>query len=235
MRSTAKFQFNLRLLLMVTTLFAVYLAARNYRTSTQQIALDVAVQDQGAWRVGIHHAHNPSWAGCFNRTVQLETIGLYDTISALELGSPRVTFPPRPLRITDNWLGRLNGQENLEFLGLNWTAITDEGILRLKHLPSLRSISLEGVMMSDVSAAHLSTFPTIERLDVSVTGITDEGVRSLCKSLKLKTLLLENTQITDKSLVYLSEMKSLERLFAQHIGDGNRDSRATQSLAQMPD
>ena len=51
--------------------------------------------------------------------------------------------------ITDEWLTRLNGDQDLLILELDGTRISDAGIAGLKNLPNLRHLSLRGTQVGN--------------------------------------------------------------------------------------
>ena len=90
---------------------------------------------------------------------------------------------------SDEDLAKVVLNEQIEELRLGETAITDAGLMYLRHLPRL------------------------QRLDLSLTQISDAGLASLAELNHLTTLWLGGTQITDDGLLQLANLMSLENVY----------------------
>ena len=109
--------------------------------------------------------------------------------------------------------GPLNRMKGLEFLNIEGSKITDEGLceLKLTHLHSL-NIS-ECRLISNKSMVHISRFERLEELWLESVNITDKGVLALGTLKKLRELDLKKcVEITDWGMRVVRKMASLEIL-----------------------
>ena len=91
--------------------------------------------------------------------------------------------------VTDSGMALLEGKQNVRWLELRKTKVTDEG---LRHLRGM----------------------DLEELDLSITHIGDAGLAALGELdfPGLKTLALEHLNVTDEGISHLAHFKSLEFL-----------------------
>jgi len=115
--------------------------------------------------------------------------------------------------IDDESLGHLKNLTSLENLTLwNNMAISGEGLVHLRNMPSLRYISFYTVPIEDFGLENLKGMSRLEHLSLQYTHVTDDGLVHLKGLTGLKDLVLPpNT--TDTGLVNLSGLSSLERLY----------------------
>jgi hypothetical protein len=142
--------------------------------------------------------------------------------------------------ITDQSLGFVRGFDQLTLLGLEDTAVTDEGTRHLAHLRGLKGLYVchkrDGLIASpDITDAALSNIVRGKNLDeLGLTGpITDEGLSLIVSHCpNLVTLRLDGSQITAKGISTLRELGKLSELF---IADNLLiDNTAAFELARMP-
>jgi Leucine-rich repeat (LRR) protein len=114
--------------------------------------------------------------------------------------------------IDDESLAHFKYLTSLESLHLsNNRGISGDGLLHLKNLPLLRSISFHKVPIEDFGLENLKGMRQLESLSLQSTNVTDEGLAHLKGLTGLKHLgLPPNT--TDAGLANLSGLSSLERL-----------------------
>jgi hypothetical protein len=80
--------------------------------------------------------------------------------------------------ITDAAIPHIIKLQNLQFLLLVNSKVTDEGVVTLcDNLPKLKWIQLSGTPITDVSLEALAELPDLKSLDVQETNVTLEGVR----------------------------------------------------------
>ena len=87
----------------------------------------------------------------------------------------------------------------------NSTQITDAGLVHLKGLTSLRSLSLRYTQITDAGLQHLKELTNLSDMYLQNTQITDAGLEYLKGLTRLKRLYLEGTQITDDGVKKLQE------------------------------
>ena len=79
--------------------------------------------------------------------------------------------------ITDRAAEYIVQLKKLQFLNLNNSQFTDEGVLKLcQHLPRLRSVGLDGTKVSDASLDALAQLRELDVLCVRSTRVTSPGV-----------------------------------------------------------
>jgi hypothetical protein len=93
------------------------------------------------------------------------------------------------------------------------TQITDDGMLHLLHLRSLRILSLEGTSVGDRGLARLASLPLLEELDLQNTCVTDEGLKSLASFPRLERLMLANMRyVSCQGLRRVARVRTLREL-----------------------
>lgn len=89
--------------------------------------------------------------------------------------------------VTDAGLKNLSGLKNLRRLHLEKTAVGDDGLGALKDLAELRYLNLYGTKVSDKGLGALAGLKKLESLYLWQTSVTDAGAAELQKALpKLK-------------------------------------------------
>ncbi len=114
--------------------------------------------------------------------------------------------------ITDAGLAHLSRLEDLEELHLDNTAITDQGLEILAALPSLRVLDLKDTGVTDEGLVRIKTFTNLRGLYLTRTRITDAGLASVGDLQNLETLILWETDITDAGLEHLRSLTKLREL-----------------------
>jgi len=87
--------------------------------------------------------------------------------------------------------------------------ISDEGLLHLKSLLKLESLTLGFTSISDLGIAVLSRMRRLQIVSVGFTNITDIGVVTLSCLPRLQWLWLTNTRTTDSGVERLVGLESL--------------------------
>ena len=91
--------------------------------------------------------------------------------------------------------------------------VTDEGVVALRELKTLRSVNLNmNSGITNVSLAVLAELPELTELSISGNSSTDKGVESLTKLKKLRSLSIQSPYLTDAALETIARMGSLEEL-----------------------
>ncbi len=102
--------------------------------------------------------------------------------------------------------------ENLEWLDLGFTRITDASLRRLAAAPQLKKLTLERTKVTAQGLAVLSQLPQLEYLDLSGLPVDDQVLANLARLEKLESLWLSETQVTDAGLMQLAALKRLKEL-----------------------
>ena len=84
--------------------------------------------------------------------------------------------------ITDAGLDGIEGLR-VEELNLDWTGLSDLGVVKLTQLPKLRRLSLRFTAVTDAGLRHLGRNRELSFVDVSGTKVTEGGVRDLVREL----------------------------------------------------
>lgn len=135
------------------------------------------------------------------------------------LSSLDVSYCPGILR--SSWQGKVDALKSLE---LNYSAVRDSHLSRLKHLPMLEELNLDSCLVGDYAIAHLAdndVVPNLTTLDLADTDISDFAMQKIAQFEHLKSLSLFYCNISNAGLRHLSSMKKLEvlNLDSREIGD----------------
>ena len=87
--------------------------------------------------------------------------------------------------------------EQLVWLSLAGTAVTDAGLEALKAFKNLQILHLEKTSISDAGLAHLRGLPELRYLNLYGTKVTDQGLEHLKGLSKLKNLYVWQTSVTE--------------------------------------
>ena len=87
-------------------------------------------------------------------------------------------------------------KEQIIWLNLSRTSISDENIKSIAELSSLRRLNLEHTAISDLGVQSLLPLPNLIYLNVIGTKVTDGGIAHLSAAKKLKKLFIYQTSIT---------------------------------------
>lgn len=116
-------------------------------------------------------------------------------------------------KVTDDDLGYLlSSLDELRFLSLAQTNISDKGLVHLKRLKRLQELHLDNTGITNKGLDMLAGISSLQVLDLKHTRISDEGLAALKPLRGLRCLYLTHTDITDAGLVYLKSFKDLETL-----------------------
>jgi DNA-binding response OmpR family regulator len=115
--------------------------------------------------------------------------------------------------VTDKDLGHLtSGLDNLRFLSLADTNVTNEGLVHLQGLTELQELHLDATGVTDEGLPLLLALENLEILDLKETQVTDAGLALLKPLQKLRGLYLTRTGIGDDGLAHLSGFQQMQIL-----------------------
>lgn len=131
--------------------------------------------------------------------------------------------------MTDAALVHLAQIKTLENLSLHWAeAITDDGIVCLKQLPSLKKLDIKNSKVTDKGLSHIYQIKSLEYLELPNKGISDEGLVYLGELKNLRYLsiarihyvdpIMDKGYYTDKGVAELAKLQLLEGLNIGSIG-----------------
>ncbi|MGC1243806.1 MAG: c-type cytochrome domain-containing protein [Chryseosolibacter sp.] len=102
--------------------------------------------------------------------------------SLLEIKDQLVWLNLNNTRVTDLQMEGVSKLGNLRVLYLNNTPVTDAGVSRLSVLPELRWLSLVGTRVTDQSIPVFQKFRHLANLFLYQTGVTQGGIRQVIES-----------------------------------------------------
>ncbi|MDZ7620188.1 MAG: hypothetical protein U1E05_24570, partial [Patescibacteria group bacterium] len=107
---------------------------------------------------------------------------------------------------------RLGIMESVTALDLQFSSVTDEGLVHLRNFPSLGRL-VAPVAMTDKGLASIAEHcPHLEELDVSFSKITDAGMPSIAKLTALRALYLTATDVGDVGMAHVVACQHLRCL-----------------------
>ncbi|HVX15338.1 MAG TPA: hypothetical protein VHC22_29380 [Pirellulales bacterium] len=89
----------------------------------------------------------------------------------------------RRTRVTGDTLARLKSLPRLHILWLDGALITDAELVHLEGLTDLKQLSLEYTPITDAGLAHVHALTNLQRLWLFDSKVTDEGIARLRKAL----------------------------------------------------
>jgi uncharacterized membrane protein/mono/diheme cytochrome c family protein len=95
--------------------------------------------------------------------------------------------------------------EQIVWLDLSDTKITDKGLQQVGKLKNLTRLSLDNTTISDKGLAHLQHSKSLLYLNLYNTNITDEGLKSLEGIKNLQALYLWQTQVTPQGVALVKQ------------------------------
>jgi signal transduction histidine kinase len=161
----------------------------------------------------------PPLIGAIDRTVEVVDRSAANVLNLIEnvLEWPRIQAGQKldllGMEVTDRDLGYLvEALDNLRFLSLAGTRVTDAGLAHVKRLKGLQELHLDGTAISDAGLALLADLQGIQILDLKDTAVTDAGLACLKSLHQLRGLYLTRTRITDAGLAHLDAFPELRTL-----------------------
>jgi hypothetical protein len=135
--------------------------------------------------------------------------------------------------ITDAALAELKNLESLKGLELRaCLKVTDKGLAGIAELPGLSSLWLPDGNFTDAGMAHVGKIASLEQLSLRDSRISDKGVAELRDLNGLVSLDLHETDVTDKGMTHLSVLERLRELnlTGTKVGDAG-----IEQLAKLPE
>jgi eukaryotic-like serine/threonine-protein kinase len=112
----------------------------------------------------------------------------------------------------DEDLSRFRGLSNVQGLELSGNPLSDDALLHIGEIPTLRWLYLGRAKITDRELHRLSRLQNLESLGLEHTSITDAGLLQIRGLERLRELLLANTQVTDRTLQHFASFPTLVRL-----------------------
>ena len=218
------FRYSLRTLLIVVTVFCVWVAMESSRARRQQAAVERVYELGGDIFFGYRFTAErrpvsdpleniPDWL--------VKAVGedYFRRVVTVNFSDQKGAFSTRASREEDANLAALDDLPDLRELLLSRNqSITDDDLAHTAHLKYLRVITLAGTSIEGPGLRHIGSLQTLEGLQFDDTPLTDAGLAHLKDLSRLKWLLLDRTKITDQGLSHLTSLTSLETLNASGTG-----------------
>ena len=125
---------------------------------------------------------------------------------AQELGYLHAQFENVPGQFGDEQLTFLAPlQEQITWLDLSDTNITDAGLAHLASFKNLTRLHLEKTKITDAGLSHLKDLENLSYLNLYGTQVSDEGLKQLAGLKNLRTLYLWQTKVTPEGVQELQQ------------------------------
>lgn len=227
-------RFSLRLLLVIVTLVAVWLAVTSQRARSQKLAIAEVERLGGFLGFDYQFDAGMKWRKDPQLPVPIWMVDLIgedcarsvlivnfddgsdpnnDDLKVVErLDDLKELTLMNRTKITDEGLRHVAGLAELEVLAINGTNVTGDGLSYLRNCRKLKGLPMSDTPLTDAGLSHISHLQQLEWLQLNGTQITDEGLSQLSGLTNLESLQLRDTSITDRGLEHLSSLKSLKEL-----------------------
>jgi hypothetical protein len=113
-------------------------------------------------------------------------------------------------KVTDAGLRHLTGLTKLRRLGLHDTQVSDEGMKEVARLKQLQYLGLGATQVGDAGLKKLSGLKQLRLLDLAETGVTDEGLKTVAELKEMETLYVSGPAITDAGVDELLRLPKLK-------------------------
>ena len=165
-------------------------------------AMEQLVKLQSLERLSIHSSKLPDncldYIGRLRALKHLDLWGLRienpDFHALQGLGLDYLAFPDSP--VTDDHMLQISRIESLKELRLSGEDITANAILHLQNLKKLEWLELPGAQLSGDGVKHLIQLRSVTTLDLRNSDLQDSDVENLTKLPRVSTLRLGGTLIT---------------------------------------
>lgn len=119
-------------------------------------------------------------------------------------------------RVTDDWLTRLAGQDQLRRLEVSGTAVTSAGLVHLKDLKNLEILNVCLTAVDDRGFEHLAGLTKMKRMVVCSSKITGTGFKHLGDMKQIESINLHSSPASDAGLEAIGKLTNLRRLEIVH-------------------
>ena len=99
-------------------------------------------------------------------------------------------------------------------LDLQWTRVTDAGLVHLSKVPSLEALRLGPYGIEGAGIEHLRSLPKLAMLDISMLSATDALLEHVSHLPHLRSLLLGDcNDVSARGVAILQRMHNLQKLY----------------------
>ncbi|MDH4127490.1 MAG: hypothetical protein OEV44_01965 [Spirochaetota bacterium] len=114
--------------------------------------------------------------------------------------------------------------QNLEYLNLKYSEITDEEMVNLRPLTNLKILDLTFNKITDSGLVHLTPLAKLKKLYISKNSVTDECLVHIRSLKSLRELSIGYTQIS--KIASLSELPNLRIIYIWNTSIGDEEIKA---------
>ena len=114
--------------------------------------------------------------------------------------------------VTGECLEILARLSQLESLGLDGTQVDDEAMTLITEFPNMRWLGVQGTSITDKSLQDIGALQRLEFLFIDGTDVTDAGLADLSQLVNLRELFFSETRVTGRGLKHLAKLHDLEYL-----------------------
>ncbi|QMU28603.1 c-type cytochrome domain-containing protein [Adhaeribacter radiodurans] len=100
--------------------------------------------------------------------------------------------------------------DNIIWLDMSETKITDNGLVHLKKLKNLTRLSLDQTAVSDAGLSAIQSLTHLKYLNLYGTKVTDQGLKILASCKSLKSIYLWQTKVTSQGVAALQKQVGQE-------------------------
>jgi hypothetical protein len=209
-------RFSLKTLLILLTLFCLWLGTLANSANRQRRAVEAIVRSGGEFNFDYQRVVNPRGSGqVYSHKVNppgpkwlRSIIGDHYFITPVSL---RLIQQPA---VKDDCLAQLDALPNLESAFFLDVPFRDSHVVHLKHLKNLTNLTFNDETLSGPDGPRrfdfLQYLPKLESLSLNESNFGDADAKHLKDTMNLKTLFIYDSQIGDDGLAQLQHLKNLE-------------------------
>jgi hypothetical protein len=204
-----RFQFSLRVLLVILTCLCIWLGARANSVRRQREAI-ARIDGLGAFA---YYAFEWNESRDWFQTGAVGEPGptWLRNLLGIDWLNPVVAIRFEGCSITDadlDWL--IERLPELRYLELRHASIGDRGLANLGQLQRLRNLEVAGTHIGDGAMVAIGRVRSLRSLDLCDTNVTNNGLKSLSALTELRSIYLESTAVTHDGVANLK--KALPKL-----------------------
>jgi hypothetical protein len=208
-RQRAWLRYSLKALLCCVTIACVWLGVWAGKAHQQRAAVR-AIRELGG-RVTYDHQDQ---SGIPWEAKTMPSENWLEGLLGVDFFHPVTMVALRNVPLKDADLAWLQGLDDLEYLMIDQTKITDDGLKYLWHLNALKDLHLSGSQISGAGLAYLAPVKSLEGLFLSgCPQITDSNMEYLGQLANLRQLSLEDTSVSDRGVQEIANLHNLECLY----------------------
>ncbi|MBX9948013.1 MAG: protein kinase [Candidatus Obscuribacterales bacterium] len=134
--------------------------------------------------------------------------------------------------VDDSLIETLNKLPNLNGLKLGKTAITGDGLIKLKRLKQLKTLSLSGLSNQTAVLRKLKGSTELEELRLSADDVSPQDLSIIGTFKNLRKLWIEKNRISDRDLSWICNLKNLQEFCAPESKISFQ--KASKTILQLP-